>query len=185
MMQIFTMASFYNVDFYNYHDNLFTINLRALKRARVAEGPGAKSIVEKCFENILTEYILQHESHTHEHENRFSTMNIQHCEQIMGPQTFCARSLKSCSGCRFAHITMCKNLQPELDPECAKTCSQSTICTQNVTFCQVWPRFGRFGHILAHFATFWHIFGTLRQPSEIVGRLVLSGDYKPTKTSRF
>ena len=30
------------------------INLRALKRARVAEGPGAISILEKIIDNILT-----------------------------------------------------------------------------------------------------------------------------------
>ena len=87
-----------------------------------------------------------------------------------------------------------------LEENRAKTCSQSSILNVQkpaararsapkmshfVRFGPVLAGLGTSWHILPQFATFWHIFGTLRQPSEIVGRLVLSGDYKPTKTSRF
>ena len=79
-----------------------------------------------------------------------------------------------------ARSWMCKNLQPEHDlhPKCH-------ILSGLAPFWQVWAHLGTFCHSLPQFATFWHIFGTLRQPSEIVGRLVLSGRYKPSKTSRF
>ena len=69
-----------------------------------------------------------------------------------------------------ARSWMCKNLQPEHDlhPKC-----------------HILSGFAPFWHIWQVLAHFWHIFGTLRQPSEIVGRLVLSGGYKPSMTSRF
>ena len=77
-----------------------------------------------------------------------------------------------------------------LEENRAKTCSQSSILNVQKPAARArsapkMAHFVRFGPVLAHFGRLWHIFGTLRQPSEIVGRLVLSGGYKPGMTSRF